>query len=65
MLICVGFGLSWQTALVVSGAFAMSSTAIVSKLLVERLDLNSRHGRVSIGVGRHAEPLPPNRSVFD
>jgi CPA2 family monovalent cation:H+ antiporter-2 len=28
----------------------MSSTAIVSKLLVERLDLNSRHGRVSIGV---------------
>lgn len=50
MLICLGLGLSWQTALVVSGALTMSSTAIVSKLLVERLDLNSRHGRVSIGV---------------
>ena len=34
----------------VGGALAMSSTAIVSKLLVERLDLNSRHGRVAIGV---------------
>ena len=50
MLICLGLGLGWETALIVSGAFAMSSTAIVSKLLVERLDLNSRHGRVSIGV---------------
>ena len=50
MLVCLGLGLGWQTALVVSGALAMSSTAIVSKLLVERLDLNSRHGRVSIGV---------------
>jgi len=50
MLICLGLGLAWETALIVSGAFAMSSTAIVSKLLVERLDLNSRHGRVSIGV---------------
>jgi CPA2 family monovalent cation:H+ antiporter-2 len=28
----------------------MSSTAIVSKLLIERLDLNSRHGRIAIGV---------------
>ena len=50
MLICWGLDLGWETALIVSGAFAMSSTAIVSKLLVERLDLNSRHGRVSIGV---------------
>jgi CPA2 family monovalent cation:H+ antiporter-2 len=50
MAICLALGLNWETALVVSGAFAMSSTAIVSKLLVERLDLNSRHGRVSIGV---------------
>ena len=28
----------------------MSSTAIVSKLLIERLDLNSRHGKLSIGI---------------
>lgn len=50
MLVCLSLDLSWQAALVVGGAFAMSSTAIVSKLLVERLDLNSRHGRVAIGV---------------
>ena len=50
MLICLGLDLNWQAALVIGGALAMSSTAIVSKLLVERLDLNSRHGRVAIGV---------------
>lgn len=43
-------GLSWPAALVIGGALAMSSTAIVSKMLVERLDINSRHGRLSIGV---------------
>jgi CPA2 family monovalent cation:H+ antiporter-2 len=50
MGVCMLLGLSWQTALVIGGAFAMSSTAIVSKMLVERLDLNSRHGRLAIGV---------------
>jgi monovalent cation:H+ antiporter-2, CPA2 family len=50
MFVCMLLGLTWKTALVVGGAFAMSSTAIVSKLLVERLDLNSRHGRLAIGV---------------
>ena len=50
MMVCFAFDLSWQSSLVVAGALAMSSTAIVSKLLVERLDLNSRHGRVAIGV---------------
>lgn len=42
--------LDWRAGLVLGGAFAMSSTAIVSKLLVERLDLNARHGRLSIGI---------------
>ena len=50
MLVCLGLDLNWQASLVIGGALAMSSTAIVSKLLVERLDLNSRHGRVAIGV---------------
>lgn len=50
MLVCLALDLNWQAALVIGGALAMSSTAIVSKLLVERLDLNSRHGRVAIGV---------------
>lgn len=43
-------GLNWPAAFVVGTALAMSSTAIVSKILAERIDLNSRHGRLSIGV---------------
>ena len=43
-------GLSWPTAFVIGGALTMSSTAIVSKILMERVDLNSRHGRLSIGI---------------
>lgn len=44
------FGLSWPSAFVIGAALVMSSTAIVSKILAERIDLNSRHGRLSIGV---------------
>lgn len=43
-------GLDWPAAFVIGAAVAMSSTAIVSKILAERIDLNSRHGRLSIGV---------------
>jgi len=43
-------GLNWPAAFVIGAALAMSSTAIVSKMLAERVDLNSRHGRLSIGV---------------
>lgn len=43
-------GLPWPAAFVIGGALTMSSTAIVSKMLVERLDVNSRHGRLAIGV---------------
>ncbi len=43
-------GLDWSAAFVIGSALAMSSTAIVSKILAERVDLNSRHGRLSIGV---------------
>jgi monovalent cation:H+ antiporter-2, CPA2 family len=43
-------GFSLATAFVVGGALTMSSTAIVSKILIERVDLNSRHGRLSIGI---------------
>lgn len=44
------FGLSPASAFVIGGALTMSSTAIVSKILMERVDLNSRHGRLSIGI---------------
>lgn len=43
-------GLDWSAAFVIGAALTMSSTAIVSKILAERVDLNSRHGRLSIGV---------------
>ncbi|MXR37329.1 monovalent cation:proton antiporter family protein [Craterilacuibacter sinensis] len=34
----------------IGGALAMSSTAIVSKLLTERLELNQAHGQLAMGV---------------
>ncbi|MBC7512966.1 MAG: cation:proton antiporter [Herminiimonas sp.] len=37
--------ISWQAAFALGGALAMSSTAIVSKLLTERLELESEHGQ--------------------
>ncbi|MEP6964886.1 MAG: monovalent cation:proton antiporter-2 (CPA2) family protein [Polaromonas sp.] len=42
--------MNWQTALALSGAMAMSSTAIVVKLLSERLELESEHGKRVMGV---------------
>ena len=42
--------MQWQTALALSGAIAMSSTAIVVKLLSERLELASEHGQRVMGV---------------
>jgi monovalent cation:H+ antiporter-2, CPA2 family len=44
------WGMSWRTSLALSGAMAMSSTAIVVKLLSERLELDSEHGRRVMGV---------------
>jgi CPA2 family monovalent cation:H+ antiporter-2 len=40
----------WQTALALSGALAMSSTAIVIKMMVDRLELDSEHGKRVVGV---------------
>ena len=42
--------MEWQTALALSGAIAMSSTAIVVKLLSERIELESEHGKRVMGV---------------
>ena len=42
--------MEWQTALALSGAIAMSSTAIVVKLLAERLEMDSEHGKRIMGV---------------
>ena len=42
--------MNWQTALTLSGAMAMSSTAIVIKLMADRLELESEHGKRVVGV---------------
>ena len=42
--------LGWQASFALGGALAMSSTAIVSKMLTERLELESEHGRKIIGI---------------
>jgi len=44
------FGLSWQAAFAVGGALAMSSTAVVTKLLSEQYELHQTHGNISLGV---------------
>jgi CPA2 family monovalent cation:H+ antiporter-2 len=43
-----GFG--WPLGLVLGGALAMSSTAIVSKMLAERGELSTPHARDAIGI---------------
>jgi monovalent cation:H+ antiporter-2, CPA2 family len=50
MGVCLLLRLSWQGALVLGGALAMSSTAILAKLLAERYELNTEHGRQIIGI---------------
>ena len=43
-------GADWRAGIVLGGAIAMSSTAIVSKMLADKLELNTLHGRQVIGV---------------
>ena len=42
--------MEWQTALALSSAMAMSSTAIVIKLMSDRLELDTEHGKRVVGV---------------
>ena len=54
VLLCIGvaalLGHGWRTGVVLGGVLAMSSTAILAKMLAERLELNSPHGRQIIGI---------------
>ena len=43
-------GADWRMGVVLGGALAMSSTAIVSKILADRLEINTLHGRQVVGV---------------
>ena len=42
--------MGWQTALALAGTMAMSSTAIVVKMMSERAELESEHGRRILGI---------------
>ena len=45
-----GYGQGWRAGLAVGLAVAMSSTAIVARMLSERFELHSRSGRQTMGV---------------
>jgi monovalent cation:H+ antiporter-2, CPA2 family len=42
--------MSWQIAVALGGIMAMSSTAIVIKMVAERLELESEHGKRVVGI---------------
>ena len=50
-------GLSWQAGVALGGALAMSSTAVLTKLLNERLELDAPHGREVMGVLLFQDPV--------
>ncbi len=50
MAVTLFAGLGWKPGIALGGAVAMSSTAILGKMLSERLELGSVHGRQIMGV---------------
>lgn len=44
------YPMSWQAALALGGALSMSSTAIVTKILSDRMELETEQGRNMIGI---------------
>ncbi|MDP1996420.1 MAG: monovalent cation:proton antiporter-2 (CPA2) family protein [Gallionella sp.] len=50
MAVTALLGLDWRVGLALGGVLAMSSTAIVSKMLVERAELNLPYGQQMMGV---------------
>jgi len=50
MVASIFFGLDWRAGLALGGVLSMSSTAIVSKMLVERAELSLSHGQKIMGV---------------
>ena len=43
-------GMSWQAGVALGGVLAMSSTAVLTKLLSERMEIGAAHGREVMGV---------------
>ena len=49
-LVGASWDMTWQASLVLGAAMTMSSTAIVVKMMADRAELESRHGRLVIGI---------------
>ena len=50
LALAIGGSAGWQAGLAIGGVVAMSSTAVVSRLLAERMELDTPHGRSIVGV---------------
>lgn len=50
LLIALFLDIPLATAIVISGALALSSTAIVTRELIQASELNTGHGQISIGI---------------
>ena len=46
----LGFGVSWKTAIAIGAIVALSSTAVVLRLLISRAEIESAHGRHALGI---------------
>lgn len=49
-VVVFALGMPWQAGVAVGGVLSMSSTAVLTKLLSERMELDAPHGREVIGV---------------
>lgn len=49
-IIAAWIGIPWAAAVIVGGALAMSSTAIVVKQLTDQVELQQTHGRLALGI---------------
>ena len=50
LLMSWAYPISWEAAIALGGALAMSSTAIVTKLIADRSELETEHGRNVVGI---------------
>lgn len=50
LLLARYWGFSWEMSLLLGGAVAMSSTAVVLRQLAEQTEINTRHGRMAVGI---------------
>jgi len=49
-LISLAFGFSWTPALYLAAAFAFSSTVVVVKILSDKKEIDTLHGRIALGI---------------